>query len=157
MSTLCDPIEAAHQAPPSLGGLACCNSWGRKESDTTKRLNWTELNWTLDFKSTRKSSKDDLILDALSRDKQMVEWRTDEFSRKNCMWKCTGPTGDPKWKTQNVRRKIQQYGLEDGSQGQVTVKETVAHTVTFYLYYNKSIKETKEVNDKNIIVSLEFH
>ena len=28
------------------GGLACCNSWGRKESDTTEWLNWTELNWT---------------------------------------------------------------------------------------------------------------
>ena len=27
------------------GGLACCGSWGRKESDMTKRLNWTELNW----------------------------------------------------------------------------------------------------------------
>ena len=26
------------------GGLACCSSWGRKESDTTERLNWTELN-----------------------------------------------------------------------------------------------------------------
>ena len=26
------------------GGLECCNSWGRKESDTTERLNWTELN-----------------------------------------------------------------------------------------------------------------
>ena len=25
------------------GGLACCNSWGRKELDTTERLNWTEL------------------------------------------------------------------------------------------------------------------
>ena len=25
------------------GGLACCNSWGRKESDMTERLNWTEL------------------------------------------------------------------------------------------------------------------
>ena len=25
------------------GGLACCNSWGRKESDTTEWLNWTEL------------------------------------------------------------------------------------------------------------------
>ena len=25
------------------GGLAYCNSWGRKESDTTERLNWTEL------------------------------------------------------------------------------------------------------------------
>ena len=27
------------------GSLACCNSWGRKESDTTEWLNWTELNW----------------------------------------------------------------------------------------------------------------
>ena len=26
-------------------GLPCCNSWGRKESDTTERLNWTVLNW----------------------------------------------------------------------------------------------------------------
>ena len=25
------------------GGLACCSSWGRKESDTIKRLNWTEV------------------------------------------------------------------------------------------------------------------
>ena len=24
------------------GGLACCNSWGGKESDTTEWLNWTE-------------------------------------------------------------------------------------------------------------------
>ena len=24
------------------GGLACCRSWGGKESDTTERLNWTE-------------------------------------------------------------------------------------------------------------------
>ena len=31
------------------GGLACCDSWGRKESDTTEWLNWTELNldWPL--------------------------------------------------------------------------------------------------------------
>ena len=26
------------------GGLACCNSWGHKKSDTTERLNWTEMN-----------------------------------------------------------------------------------------------------------------
>ena len=25
------------------GDLACCSSWGCKESDTTERLNWTEL------------------------------------------------------------------------------------------------------------------
>ena len=24
------------------GGLECCDSWGRKESDTTEQLNWTE-------------------------------------------------------------------------------------------------------------------
>ena len=28
------------------GGLACCNSCHRKESDTTERLNWTELKVT---------------------------------------------------------------------------------------------------------------
>ena len=27
------------------GGLACCGSWCRKESDTTEWLNWTELNY----------------------------------------------------------------------------------------------------------------
>ena len=26
------------------GGLVCCDSWGHKGSDTTERLNWTELN-----------------------------------------------------------------------------------------------------------------
>jgi len=33
------------------GSLACCDSWGRKESDTTERLNWTELNfpWFMDL------------------------------------------------------------------------------------------------------------
>ena len=28
------------------GGLACWNSWGCEESDTTEWLNWTEVNWT---------------------------------------------------------------------------------------------------------------
>ena len=28
------------------GGLVCCDSRGRKESDMSERLNWTELNWT---------------------------------------------------------------------------------------------------------------
>ena len=34
---------------PGVGGrqgdLVCCGSWGRKDSDTTERLKWTELNW----------------------------------------------------------------------------------------------------------------
>ena len=32
------------------GGLACCDSWGLKESDTTERLNWTELKCSLQVK-----------------------------------------------------------------------------------------------------------
>ena len=27
------------------GGLACCGSWGYKESNTIKWLNWTECSW----------------------------------------------------------------------------------------------------------------
>ena len=39
--------DGAEQSPPFIflqcrtGGLACCSSWGHKESDTTERLNWT--------------------------------------------------------------------------------------------------------------------
>ena len=29
------------------GGLACCGSWSRKESDMTEQLNWIELNWEI--------------------------------------------------------------------------------------------------------------
>ena len=36
------------------GGLACCDSWGRKELDTTERLNWTELKPKLQLFSDRK-------------------------------------------------------------------------------------------------------
>ena len=33
------------------GSLACCSPWGRKESDTTEWLDWTELNWEIDESS----------------------------------------------------------------------------------------------------------
>ena len=32
-------------ADDGQGGLACCVSWGHKESDTTERLNWTCCVW----------------------------------------------------------------------------------------------------------------
>ena len=38
-------FEQAPVVGDGQGGLACCDSWGRKESDTTERLNYTELNW----------------------------------------------------------------------------------------------------------------
>ena len=47
------------------GGLACCNSWGLKESDTTEQLNWTEL-----------SSVENLILCDLSKYRIYLPWFT---------------------------------------------------------------------------------
>ena len=36
--------EGTPEVGDGLGGLACCDSWGCKESDTTERLNWTDYN-----------------------------------------------------------------------------------------------------------------
>ena len=35
--------EQASGVGDGQGSLACCSPWGRKESDMTERLNWTEL------------------------------------------------------------------------------------------------------------------
>ena len=43
-----DSMDVESQWTPAVGdgqgGLACCDSWGSKESDTTEWLNWTEPN-----------------------------------------------------------------------------------------------------------------
>ena len=41
------------------GGLACCGSWGHKESNTTEWLNWTEL---MNFKIFFSFCKNSLII-----------------------------------------------------------------------------------------------
>ena len=41
-----DEFEWTPGVGDGQGGLACCDSWGRKESNTTEWLNWTELNLT---------------------------------------------------------------------------------------------------------------
>ena len=44
------------------GDLACCDSWGHKELDTTEQLNWTELNWgTWTHRTVRYNQKVTLI------------------------------------------------------------------------------------------------
>ena len=44
-------FEWTHGVGDGQGGLACCNSWGGKELDTTKRLNWTDV-YTHTYKQT---------------------------------------------------------------------------------------------------------
>ena len=40
-------FEQAPEIRDGQGGLACCSPWGRKESDVTEWLKWSELNWTM--------------------------------------------------------------------------------------------------------------
>ena len=43
-------FEQALGVGDGQGSLACCSPWGRKESDTTERLNWTEtMSWSVDL------------------------------------------------------------------------------------------------------------
>ena len=49
-------FEQALGVGDGLGSLVCCSPWGRKESDTTEQLNWTEWN------TTRSSSKDKIFI-----------------------------------------------------------------------------------------------
>ena len=41
--TQCTWVWVNSQISDGQRGLVCCDSWGHKESDTTERLNWTEL------------------------------------------------------------------------------------------------------------------
>jgi len=48
--TQCTWVWVNSRSCDGQGGLECCNSWGRKESDTTKRLNWTEVGYSFSSK-----------------------------------------------------------------------------------------------------------
>ena len=47
MASLAQWVNSCPGVGDGQGGLVCCGAWGRKESDTTERLNWTELNCSL--------------------------------------------------------------------------------------------------------------
>ena len=42
------------------GGLVCCDSWGRKESDTTERLNWLNI-----YKMSRNYTRNNCLNDSV--------------------------------------------------------------------------------------------
>ena len=69
------------------GGLACCDSWGRKESDTTERLNWTEMKWDNHgwITSTVINSRIELVFSFPEKHGQMQESRF-LLRRKSGKW-----------------------------------------------------------------------
>ena len=70
------------------GGLACCDSWGCKELDTTERLNWTELKGT--FHAKMGAIKDRNCKD-LTEAENIKRWQeyTEEVYKKILMTQIT--------------------------------------------------------------------
>ena len=55
------------------GGLACCDSWGRKESDTTERLIWSDT--TTIYLNDLNTSRNDFFFFLTTEDiKKNPEW-----------------------------------------------------------------------------------
>ena len=72
------------------GGLACCNSWGHKESDTTEQLNWMLLGFLVERS----------CLEETSSQRKM---QRSTFSEKNVTIKWE----NSKWKTDKAKRRWQ--------------------------------------------------
>ena len=58
------------------GGLACCGSWGRKESDTTEWLNWTEQQF-IDLSFANKTRKPPILTFSMDQHffQNSLHWR----------------------------------------------------------------------------------
>ena len=70
------------------GGLACCDSWGHKESDTTEHLNWTEKIIPCVIPFIQHSSDNKLIA--------MENWRLPEVEGAGAgqqVWLCNSAAG----------------------------------------------------------------
>ena len=97
------------------GGLVYCDSWVCKESDTTERLNWTELNW---LKVSGRASR---WLSGKETACQCGRYRFDPWVRKTS-WRRT-------WQPTPVflpRKSLRQKNLESYSSGSCRVRQDLA-------------------------------
>ena len=67
------------------GGLACCDSWGRKESDMTERLIWSDLKWRSEVKVTQSCPTLCNLVDLVHGifQTRIQEWVAFPFSRES--------------------------------------------------------------------------
>ena len=67
------------------GGLACCNLWGCKESDTTEWLNWTELNseWHRSHIAPKQKQKALLCSKNFTPSSLYIYWNNPEIQHLN--------------------------------------------------------------------------
>ena len=68
------------------GGLACCDSWGCKESDMTERLNWTELK---QWEQPKCTSADEQVTKCGTMEYYLViKWSINTGYKMDGPWKC---------------------------------------------------------------------
>ena len=77
------------------GGLAYYDSWGRKESDMTERLNWTELIHSINFPA---SNEVNIIIYILQISKVILWVKFEERGKKQSL--CN--RGKEKWKQKSL-------------------------------------------------------
>ena len=94
------------------GGLACCDSWGRKELDTTKQLNWTELGGT--------SGKEPVCQCRRHKRQEFYPWVGKILWRRAWQPTTVFLTGEPHW-----QRSLAGYNLL-GGKDLGTTEETLA-------------------------------
>ena len=74
-----------------MGGLVCWDSWGRRELDTTERLNWTELKtqMPLSLRITPSIQKDELYKSESQRwSRALLHWKVQKKKKKT---QCCSP------------------------------------------------------------------
>ena len=98
------------------GGLVCCDSWGCKESDTTERLNWTEI---IESRIRRLNIVKMLILSKfICRFFLLVGMQTSTATMENsveiplktgnrtALWSSNPTAGHTHWGNQNGKRHV---------------------------------------------------
>ena len=95
------------------GGLACCNSWGRKESDVTEWLNWTNDMWSFAGSSKKQeSSRKSSISALLTMPKPLTVWITINCGKFWRRWKYQS-TWPASWETcMQVRKQPLELDME---------------------------------------------
>ena len=108
------------------GGLACCSTRGRKESDMTERLNWTELTKSCDFMAQQEKH----VRQAEITNYRSQSWAQFSFPRTEMISSLPGACPYP--------RSVSQYmgwealvNMESKSSGKVLVQMLFPSTTSY--------------------------
>ena len=110
-------FEQALRVGDKQGSLACCSSWGGKESDTTEQLNWTESicsKMVKDYNGKASSFRVELMIKCFLNQLDSVKAHYDHVSQKQytenavmflCHW-CKKCTTSIQWQESIIRQPM---------------------------------------------------